>query len=143
MEWSPFTHLFGNKPRIRALEALIDLAPYEFTVADFTSQADDDKNIPRQLPDLEREGFLVKTDSGENPLYRVDGENPWFQALDLVYFILHDLAREESAPQNFASYISTYWDAIKLAQEKKFAEIDSEKTSEQSDSKTDFISLGS
>jgi len=67
------------------LEALVRLAPVEFTRAEATNEAGLQKpSANRALDKLENDGFIVRTSSQRPVRYRVNEDNPLFRMVAIA-----------------------------------------------------------
>lgn len=77
-----FERLFGDKPRVHLLEALLRLAPVTFTRAEWAQEAGLHKGSTNRLvADLEKEGFVRRVTEGSQPEYAVALENAYVRIL--------------------------------------------------------------
>lgn len=83
--------LFGDKPRVRVLQAIIELSPHEFTMTELAEESGLSKNVYREADGLEREGLIERIDSRRPALYRVRTDATRFRALDVVSLMLDRL----------------------------------------------------
>lgn len=80
-----FVTVFGDKPRIRLLEALLALAPYEFTRGEAAEEADLPRaSVNRVFPELEELGVVHVAEQGAQPVYQVDAKNEVFRILQYL-----------------------------------------------------------
>lgn len=76
------TELFGAKPRVRVLEAVLTLSAQPFTAAEAAREAGLYKpSAYRAVAGLVKEGIIQKVGSGRPHLYSANSESPLFRLL--------------------------------------------------------------
>lgn len=85
MVMAGFDRLFGDKPRVHLLEALLRLAPVTFTRAEWAQEAGLQKSSTNRIvEELEKEGFVRRVTDGEHPEYAVTLDNPYVRILNTL-----------------------------------------------------------
>lgn len=101
------TKVFGNTPRVRLLEALVRLAPVEFTRAELTTEANGQgkkaltlhkPSATRALDRLAADGYVICTSSKRPARFRVNEDNPYFRVVGVVNAFSDNLQDLEASP---------------------------------------------
>jgi DNA-binding MarR family transcriptional regulator len=80
-----FDRLFGDKPRVHMLEALLNLVGLTFTRAEWAEAAGLHKtSVNNVADDLEREGFIRRVTDGAHPEYEVVATSPYVRILNAL-----------------------------------------------------------
>lgn len=86
------TQLFGKTPRVKLLEALIDLASIEFTIPEAAEQAGLHKQSAyRRWGDLEDIGLVEKAQGQGGSTWRVKDQDPRFLVAALARDALDEI----------------------------------------------------
>jgi DNA-binding IclR family transcriptional regulator len=94
------SRVFGDTPRVRMLEALLELWTLEFTRPEAGEQAD---LVPdstyRAVDELESEGYIEQVSEARPATYRVNEANPYLQVVSMARDAIESLERREHLPQ--------------------------------------------
>lgn len=107
--------VFGPKPRVKLLEALVDLAPYKFTRPDLAGQAGLSKNVYREIDPVIADGLVRRAAKGRPARFTVNRAHLHFQLADLFTVIAQAADPSVRSRRDAARYLDAIWDAIRTA----------------------------
>lgn len=94
------TRVFGETPRVKLLEALLELWTLEFSRPEAGEQAD---LVPdstyRAVDELEEEGYIVQVSEQRPATYRVNTGNPYLQVVSMARDAIEAIERREHLPE--------------------------------------------
>lgn len=113
--------MFGDKPRVKLLDALVDLAPYEFTLPDLIQEADLDKNVYRDIQPLISEGLIEQAKSGPPATFRVRADALLIRGVDIARLLFDGLDAKSEYPEAARAFLDRYWNALRAASNEPFS----------------------
>lgn len=100
--------LYGDSPRVRLLQALIEIAPFEFTASHAARVAGEAgrTSFYEACEELVRDGVLLKRKEGERTKYRVNEAIPLFEIVSVTDAALRRIweDREGSHPETVEAF---------------------------------------
>lgn len=109
------SEIFGDKPRIKLLEALIDLAPYKFSLPELAEQAQLDKNVYREINPILKEGLVKRVSDARPANYKVNSKALTFQLVDLFSVIAQASDPNVRTKSAATQLVDSLWDALRKA----------------------------
>lgn len=106
--------VFGDKPRVRLLEALLSLSPYNFTRGELAGDAGlTRRSANRVFPELEQLNLVHEVRPGSQPYYAANKESKLFQILQYVDHAIGLAIDEDSRPDTTDDSSEMFRQAIK------------------------------
>lgn len=94
------SRVFGDTPRVKMLEALLELWTLEFTRPEAGEQAD---LVPdsayRAVDELESEDYIRQTSQTRPATYQVNAANPYLQVVSMARDAIESIERREHLPE--------------------------------------------
>ena len=99
--------LYGGSPRVRVVEAILELSPLEsFSAPSVAAEANVNRARAKQiLKDLERLGFVIQGTEGWGEKYSANKRSPWFKIAshsDFALSAVEEMGSETSAASDAA-----------------------------------------
>lgn len=93
------TRVFGETPRVKLLEALLELWTLEFTRPEAGEQADLVPDSTYRAVDELEEDYIVQVSDQRPATYRVNTGNPYLQVVSMARDAIEAIERREHVPE--------------------------------------------